>query len=323
MHARLLKRTFFALVCLSLGLPGVSQAQISNAGRSAFDFLKISPISRAMGSGEAYTALGDDVGAIYYNPAGLASVLTNELNLTYLSLYQQMSYEFVAFATPLGEFAPSIGGVAAISVNLLQPGNMPRTNDAGVTVGTFSSGDSIFTLAYAHEISPAVHFGLSGKLMEQQIDTISSSLFSMDAGLIVLPPFDGMRVGISLKNLGAQESGFDLPFSLNTGISYRRYELFSEQDDGAISAEAIFPIKPIEDKVGMRIGLEYNLKWIGNRATLRGGYQFLDSSLNGVGPTVGAGYGLDFNGTVAFLDYAYAPDDIFGDTHRISLSTKF
>ncbi len=323
MNRVFLKRICFSFLFFALGLSGSSQAQTANAGRSAFDFLKISPVSRAMGSGEAYTAMGDDVGAVYYNPAGLASVLTNELNLTYLSLYQQMSYEFVAFATPVGSFSPSIGGVAAISVNLLQPGNMPRTNDQGQTVGTFSSGDSIFTLSYAHEISQAVHFGLTGKLMQQQIDTLSSSLFSLDAGLIVLPPFDGMRVGIALKNLGAQESSFDLPFSLNTGISYRRYELFSDQDDGAISVDAIFPIQPIEDKVGMRVGVEYNLKWIGNRATLRGGYQFLDTSLSGVGPTLGAGYGLDFNGTVAFLDYAYAPEDVFGDTHRISISTKF
>jgi hypothetical protein len=57
--------------------------------------------------------------------------------------------------------------------------------------------------------------------------------------------------------------------------------------------------------------------------TIRGGYTFLDTSLNGVGLTLGAGYGLDLSGTVLFVDYAYAPADIFGSAHRISLTTKF
>ena len=310
---------------LSLWLGGTSLAfsQTANSGRDAFDFLKISPVARAVGMGGAYTALGDDIGSIYYNPAGLASLLTSEVNFTYLSLYQGMNYEFIAFGYPLGESMPGLGGTVALSVNLLQPGSLQRTNDSGVTVGTFSSGDQVFTLAYARPIGSSLHAGISVKMIQQQIDTVSTSLFDVDAGIVVLPPFDGMRLGFTLKHLGAQSAGFDLPLSLNAGISYRRYELFSEQDDGALTVETTFPIKPIEDRVGMKVGAEYNFKWIGSRATLRGGYTFLDKDLNGVGLTIGAGYGLDLSGTILFIDYAYAPADIFGDAHRISLTTKF
>ena len=318
-----LKRAGVCALIIVWGFGTPVLAQTANGGRSAFDFLKISPVSRAVGVAEAYTALGDDVGAICYNPAGLASVLTNELNVTYLSLYQGMDYEFLAFACPLGASFQSLDGTVAISANLLQPGNMQRTNDQGVTVGTFSSGDSIFTLAYARQFSPSFHVGIAAKLIQQQIDTVQTSLFDMDAGVVILPPFQGMRVGISMKNLGSQESGFDLPFVLNTGISYRRYELFSEQDDGVITAEANFPIRPIEDNVGVKVGIEYNYKWVGNRLTVRGGYEFLDKSLNNAGLVLGAGYGIDLSGAVLFLDYAYAPEDIFGEAHRISLTTKF
>ncbi len=317
------KRTLITLLSLWLGGTSLAYSQTANSGRAAFDFLKISPVARAVGLGGAYTALGDDIGSIYYNPAGLASQLTSEFNFTYLSLYQGMNYEFIAFGYPLAESMPSVGGTVAISVNLLQPGSQQRTNDAGVTVGTFSSGDQVFTLAYARPIGSSVHFGLSVKMIQQQIDTISSSLFDMDAGIVVLPPFNGMRIGFTLKNLGAQSAGFDLPLSLNAGISYRRYELFSEQDDGALTAETTFPLAPIEDRVGVKVGAEYNFKWIGSRATLRGGYTFLDKDLAGVGLTLGAGYGLDLNGTVLFIDYAFAPADEFGESNRISLTTKF
>jgi len=317
-------RTTIGMFCLLFLTFSHSHSQtVSNGGRAAYDFLKISPISRAIAVGGAYTAMGDDVGSIYYNPAGLASVLTNELNVTYLSLYQGFNYEFLAYAYPLGESLPSVGGTVALSASMLQPGSLQRTNDFGVTTGTFSSGDQVFSLAYARAFGPNVHVGLSVNMIQQQIDTVSSSLFDVDAGLIFLPPFDGMRVGLSLKNMGAQSSGFNLPFTANAGISYRRYEIFNEQDDGALSAEVAFPLQPIEDPVGVKVGGEYNFKWVGSRATLRAGYEFLDTSLNGVGLALGAGYGLDFGGTVLFLDYAYAPADIFGSAHRISLTTKF
>ncbi len=298
-------------------------SQTANGGTNSFDFLNISPISRAVGVGEAYSAVGDDVGCVYYNPAGLASILTNEMNITYLSLYQQMSYEFIAFATPLQLSFPTLSGVVAVSVGLLQPGSMTRTLDNGQAAGSFSSGDEVFTLAYANDLSPAFHLGASLKLLNQQIDTVSTSLWAADAGLVVIPSFQGLRLGMVFKNIGAQDSGFNLPFNLLGGISYRQYELFSDQDDGAVMCEVSFPIQPIEDPVGANFGLEYNYKWIGNRATLRAGYKYQNNGLSGEGLTMGAGYGLDFAGAVLFLDYAYAPADVFGDTNRVTLTTKF
>ncbi len=313
-----------AFVFLSFSFrPLVLHAETSNGGRAAFEILKISPVTRAMALGGAYTAIGDDIGSIYYNPAGLASVLSNEFNVTYLSLYQGLNYEFLAYAYPVALGMPDLGGTIALGAGMLQPGSMQRTDDFGVTTGTFTSGDQVFSLAYAKNFGDTVHAGVAVNLIQQQIDTVSSSLFDVTAGIVVVPSFSGMRIGLSLKNLGAQSAGFDLPFTMNAGISYRRYELFSEQDDGALTAEVSMPLQPIEDPAGVKVGAEYNFKWVGSRATLRAGYEFLDTSLNGVGLGVGAGYGLDLGGAVLFLDYAFAPADIFGSSHRISLTTKF
>ncbi len=308
---------------LGMGAGSLFAADNGTGGRGAFDFLKLSPIARALGMGEAYTAAGDDVGSIFYNPAGLASILTNEFNFTYLDLYQGVSDEFIAFAYPLGPQAPKIGGVLAASVNLLQFGTSDRTLNDGTASGTYSSGDSEFTLAYAREFGSYVHGGISGSFLRQQIDTASTSKVGVNAGVVVLPPVEGMRVGVAIKNLAAQADGFDLPMSLSTGISYRRYQLFGYHGDGAIDFDGDFAIKPIEDRTGLRVGLEYNYKWVGQRATLRVGYKFLDTDVSGVGLTVGGGYGMDWGGTVMVLDYAFAPNGDFGATHRISLSTKF
>ncbi len=285
--------------------------------------MKISPIARAVAVGESYTALGDDIGSIFYNPAGLASCLTSEFNFTYLKLYEGVNNEFIAFAYPLGPSVPKLGGVVAASVNLIQFGTEERTLNDGTVQGTFSSGDNQFTLAYAREFGSYVHAGLAAKVVRQQIDTVADSKFSLDGGVVVLPPFDGMRVGVSFRNLAGKSQGFDLPLGITTGISYRQYELFGYHGDGALTVEGDFAIKPIEDRTGMRAGLEYNYKWVGARATLRGGYKFLDTDVDGVGLTVGGGFGVDVGGTILFLDYAFAPNGDFDAAHRISLTTKF
>jgi hypothetical protein len=314
-------RVLFLFVCLAF-FTGPVFSQTTTGGRSAFEILKISPACRAMAVGGAYTALGDDIASLYYNPAGLASVLTNELGLTYLSLYQNFNYESVAYACPLGTAFQTIDGTLALSVNLLQPGNMSRLNDQGVTVGNFSSSDSVYSLAYARSFG-MVHAGFSVKYIQQQIDNIQSSLLEGDAGLIFVPPFDGMRVGVCMKNIGVQSDGFNLPFVINAGISYRHFGMFSEMDDAALTAEGVFPLKPIEEKVGMRVGGEYDFKWIGSKVSLRAGYAFLDNDLEGVGFSAGAGYGLDFGKALIYIDYAFSPADIFGNAHRVSLTTKF
>src|ERR1700678_3396214 len=134
---RFLYKVFIAFLILTgLGLTQSVEAQTANGGLNAFDFLQITPYARAIGVGGAYTALGDDVGSLYYNPAGIASVLTTEVNMAYVLLYQGLSYESLSFAYPMDPVLHGLGGILAISVNLLQPGTLEATNGQGVTTGT-------------------------------------------------------------------------------------------------------------------------------------------------------------------------------------------
>jgi hypothetical protein len=322
MKRTIIRRAVLAVaICLASNIPLWASPGVG--GRSAFEFMKISPVTRAVAVGEAYSAMGDDVGSIHYNPAGLASILTNELNFTYLMLYQDISYEYIAFAYPLGQAAPKIGGTLAASVNLIQLGSMDRVNDDAEILGTFTSGNSLFTFSYARAFGDYVHSGFNLKYVRQQIDTIKQTAVNVDFGVVVLPPFEGLRVGVVARNLGGSVDDFDMPLVLNTSASYRMYELFSYNDDICFAVECDIPVLPIEDRLGMRAGLEYDLKWVGHRVTVRGGYKFLDTDVEGVGLTVGGGYGVDIGGTILFLDYAFAPAGDFGQSHRMSLTAKF
>jgi hypothetical protein len=310
-----------ALIILALGASSVYSvhAQAADGGRASFEFLKISPVARAMGMGDAYTAAGDDVGSVFYNPAGLASCLTNEFNVTYMRLYQGIDDEFVAFAHPMG----ALGGVVAVSAHMTQFGSTTRTLNDGSANGTYTAGDSQYNIAYGRELTGFLHGGLTVKIIRQQIDTQTESKVALDGGVVVLPHFEGLRLGLSIRNLGGADEGFDLPMVLSTGISYRHYALFKPNDDGVLSVEGDYGLQPLESQRGVRVGAEYNYKWLGQRASIRMGYKFLDQDVSGVGFTAGAGYGFDMGGAVLFLDYAFAPEGEFGSTNRISLSTKF
>jgi hypothetical protein len=319
-----LKLFFTGLLLVWVALTSTIQAQTTaNGGLNAFEFAQISPDARAIALAGAYTALGDDVGSIYYNPAGVASVLTNEIKMAYIMLYQGLSYETLAFAYPVEPVFHGLGGTFAVSVNMLQPGTLEKTNDLGVTISTFSAGDDMFTFTYAHDLGTDFQAGMSFKYLQQQIDVVSSSLLAVDAGVLFAPGNDGVRVGVDLKNIGDKSSSYNLPFTLNTGISFRQYGIFTKQDDMALSIDSAFPMV-IQDSLVVNVGAEYNLKWVGSRVSLRGGYSFIGSTdLTGIGLSAGAGYGIDFGGMVVFLDYAYTPADVFGDSNRFSLTTKF
>lgn len=65
----------------------------------------VNPIPRALGMGNAFVAVADDVNAIYYNPAGLANLLTWEATFSYSKLYMGISNldeSFIAAGIPLG-----------------------------------------------------------------------------------------------------------------------------------------------------------------------------------------------------------------------------
>lgn len=316
--------TYTFLIWLGIGSTAFAQVQ-NNGGLDAFDFVHISSYARAIAVGGAYTALGDDVGSIYYNPAGLGSVLTNEVTMTYLMMYQGLSYESLAFAYPIDPVFHGLGGTLGISVNMLQSGLIPKTDDTGVLNpnSNFSVGDDLFTFSYAHTLGNDFEAGLTFKYIEQQIDVVSSSILAVDAGVLFSPGNDGVRVGVDLKNISDTISGYSLPFSLNTGISFRQYGFFVKQDDIALTIDSSFPLQ-IQDSLQVNVGGEYDLKWVGSRLSLRAGYSFLGTTdLTGIGLSAGAGYGIDFGGLVVFLDYAYTPADIFGDSNQFSLTTKF
>src|SRR3990167_1240689 len=100
----LLASSFWLLAILS---PSVLHAAFTSksAGTSGAAFLKIGAGARPTGMGGAYSAIADDVNAVYWNPGGLSTIKgKNEFVAMRAELFQSIQYNFFAFAHPMNEY---------------------------------------------------------------------------------------------------------------------------------------------------------------------------------------------------------------------------
>src|SRR5688572_26789187 len=105
--------------------PGVYAA----AGTEGAAFLGIPVGAGPTAMGSAYTALATDAYAPVYNPAGLASLKSNEIAGQHLSYLESMHYEHVSYVHPFGKDADgSATKGLGFSIQYLGSGDMDRVD---------------------------------------------------------------------------------------------------------------------------------------------------------------------------------------------------
>src|SRR5438128_9985999 len=102
----------FGLGALTLLAPPAAHAQFSlgnqRAGTSSATFLKIGIGARAVGLGESFVAVANDPSAIFWNPAGLASMQRQEVELNHVSWPGDVNYEHLAYVLPVRRLGGSL-----------------------------------------------------------------------------------------------------------------------------------------------------------------------------------------------------------------------
>src|SRR5258705_994367 len=73
-------------------------------GTTSGQFLKIGVGARAVGLGESFVAVANDPSAIYWNPAGLASLQRQEIELSHVGWPGDINYEHVTLVVPSRRF---------------------------------------------------------------------------------------------------------------------------------------------------------------------------------------------------------------------------
>src|SRR5258706_10649277 len=148
-------------------------------GTSGAAFLKIGPGARPAGMGEAFTGVADDIHAIFYNPAGLATLKHPELTAMHMQWFQSINYEFAAFAYPT-----ETHGTWGFALSNLHTDNIDRrTEDTDTAINQFSASDNAYWLSYAYPITSRLSVGGNAKYIRQTLDSTSASAYAVDGGL--------------------------------------------------------------------------------------------------------------------------------------------
>ncbi len=329
-----------AVVLLSFA---VVTAQTVKSGTSAAQFLKIGVGSRAVGMGEAFVATANDVSAIYWNPAGLANLKSNEAIFFHSDWLAGINYDFAAFSVPLGAWG-SFGGFFS---GLTVPDDKVRTvHDPEGTGELFGASDIALGISYAKNVTDRFSFGLNGKFIKESIWNMSATSVAMDVGILYRSQLKDLRIGMMMSNFGTemQMSGrnallfVDIDPTINGNNDQIRAHLDMEKWDIPLQFRVGLAFDPIKTSV-MRLtvgadavhpsdnneylngGIEYAFK---EMLFLRGGYRGLGIDQLEGGLTLGGGFQYDFGGTAKIrLNYAYVDYGRLDSVNRYSISVAF
>ncbi len=313
-----IKKTTLAFLILGLAVPHVltGKNEFKRVGKSGFSFLKISPSARAAGMGDAFTAISDDVTAIFYNPAGLTHITKTDFTFGYTKWLVDSKLYSGAIARPISnravlglsfiQFAPK----AFEETTILEPTGTGRL---------VSVGDISVAIAYAVKLTNQLSFGFKGQLIEEWIDKDKAKGISVDFSTHYYTGFRDLSIAMIMKNFGPEakylSDKFKLPlyFNVNTAMS-----VIGKRNDSInllVSIESAFAT---DYRDRYHLGTELNLF---NAFSLRGGYKFFYDTEDF---TLGAGFKINLKGSRINIDLAYSNfSEYFSPPLRLSLTGSF
>jgi len=164
-------------------------AAAQDAPKYSNEFLAIGVGARALGMGNAFTAVVNDVNSGYWNPAGLLGV---EGDLQVGAMHSEYfagiaKYDHIGLAKPIDE-------KSAIGFTFLRFGidNIPNTielidpsgNIDYDRITTFSSADHAFIVSYARKLNvPGLRLGGSAKVIYRRVGEFGKAWgYGLDAG---------------------------------------------------------------------------------------------------------------------------------------------
>jgi len=120
----------------------------------------------------------------------------------------------------------------ALFGQFLTSDDIPKTingeNGGYIESGTFTNSDFIMGGTYSYYFNEQLNIGLSGKYIQETLDSKSASAIAFDLGILHRPVNEKIRVGVAIRNLGTQLTYFTdtkydegLPLVYTGGISYR------------------------------------------------------------------------------------------------------
>jgi hypothetical protein len=274
------------------------------AADGAFEDVELG--ARPLGMGSAFVATADDASAIFWNSAGLTRVDGRELTMSYMELYDLVSYSSVGYAHSLR--------VGKIGAGLVSSSDID---------GAYR--ETILALSAAGKIYRGLSLGSNVKYLSSSASTGNIRVgsgrgVSLDAGCQYSIKEDLVSLGIVFQNLVGyvsynREAVRDIP-----GQKYSQRPGFSYKAGAGIDLGSLLP--HIDKTVlaaqlsdgDIHTGLEC-IFW--NVAAIRAGFR----TGNALTRSITTGLGIKL--AAIRLDYAYVGSQIGSQTSQFSVSVNW
>ena len=290
--------------------------------------------ARALGIGNAFSAIADDHQAIFANPAGLAFLHEMQFGVmqnTKMDIVNNLNFNGII---PLekGVFGFSMYNSGAADIALTGKTIYGRTFQTG-TSGYYNS---LYVGSYASKFNPNLAFGINGKLFTEGIygDSSSSAMgFNADLGLLYQVN-NKIMTSLVLKN------PIPLGLAWNTGkkenietqyVIGGKFNLIGSKPEDSFLAinnqKAILGTDLVINNRGTLLynyGVEYTpFPSLALRAGINSSEEALTNTTYGIASRLSLGLGINIDG-IGF-DYAYVKDNLLDEnlTHYFSMSYKF
>lgn len=313
-----MKKTLFVISITALY--SIMFAWGAGAGTTGSNYLKIAPFARPAALGDAFVAVSDGTYGLFYNPAGLNTILGYEAQISHINWFDGINYEYIALVNP----DPLLSwGKIGLAVSYIQTAEQTVNSDLPFyDTGYLNSGINIlsytgakftpksYAVIFGYSLDPLeeLSVGLNLRLSTDYIGDYKDSNVTFDLGGIYKQLVQGhyLRAGLVIGNIGSKSTmsseSFNQPFDVVLGLSDLT-QLFGREF--LLTSQVTIQI---DDVTQFGLGAEY---WFFDMVALRAGLK--------AGHTLqpSAGAGIKYKNFE--LNYAFVNYDELGATHRFSL----
>ena len=334
-------RSALIVLCV-LAIAVDAPAQVRKAGLNAAAFLKVGVGARNVGLGSASSSITEDVGQIFWNPAGIAlRTETMQGSFSYNKWIADLNHNAFGLSYKLGDVGTIGIGAIMFGVNgipayrdIAPPALVSQQIDQA-TAGTYDYQDLALQATFAKQFSEQLSLGVTVKYISETLDDMTKSAFAVDLGSIYdigsLGSFiHDWKISARLNNMGSGIKYYDvespIPITFGVGTSFK---VLKDEKAGDLLL-AVDAIKPQDSPQLFYVGGEYTF---GNFLSVRGGYKVnytgaedegtstrtaIKQSIEGL--SIGGGVRVEMEGYTLRFDYAMTSMDILDPVHRITLS---
>ena len=291
-----MKNTFFFF--LLAFFPVVLPLWAADPGTSGADILTVPIGVRPAALGGAYSALGDDVYVMGFNPAGLSRISKYSLGLDHIQGFGDVQIESLSVAIP----TKSYGNLGAQVIYR----HMPDIQNTLATDPTISASDFVVSFADAQQFGK-IAIGGAFKTIVSNLGEKQAFTQAIDIGLKI-QVFDTDFAAV-VQNIGPDvqyqpnPDGHD-PLPLTFRLAVARPLLVSPASTLLVSVEA-FTVN--DEGNQMSVGAEY---WHRSILAIRAGYRVSDQQDLGGGFSAGAALRYNIGKLQYEIGYTWRPSQV-------------